>query len=150
LNWRRAAALALAALACAGRPPETLGVHGSALSPCPASRNCVASDAGDDAHGIPPFELAVTPEEAWPLVRSAVASLPRTRIADETPGYLHAECTSAVFRFVDDLELQLRAGEGRIAVRSASRVGEGDLGVNRARVEKLRALLLAAGAVKPL
>ena len=145
-----AATLALAFLACAGRPPETLGLHGSALSPCPASRNCVASDATDRAHRVPPFELAIAPDEAWPLVRSAVASMPRTAVAAEAPDYLRAECTSAVFRFVDDLELQLRASEGVVAVRSASRLGADDLGVNRARVEKLRALLVASGAVRPL
>lgn len=147
---RLAAALALAVLACAGRPPETLGLHGAALSACPASRNCVSSDATDPVHGIAPFELAIAPEEAWPLARSAVASMPRIAVVAETSDYLRAECTSAVFRFVDDLELQLRASEGSIAVRSASRLGADDLGVNRRRVEKLRALLVASGAVRPL
>jgi uncharacterized protein (DUF1499 family) len=61
--------------------------------------------------------------------------------------YLHAECRSALFRFVDDLEIQLRPGEGIAAVRSASRVGYSDLGVNRKRVESLRAELAEAGVV---
>jgi uncharacterized protein (DUF1499 family) len=62
--------------------------------------------------------------------------------------YLHAECASAVFGFVDDLELQLRASEGRIAVRSASRLGRSDLGVNRRRVEALRSELARQGVVR--
>ncbi|MCE3240443.1 MAG: hypothetical protein K0Q83_950 [Deltaproteobacteria bacterium] len=64
--------------------------------------------------------------------------------------YLHAECTSAVFGFVDDLELHLRIAEGVIAVRSASRLGYSDLGVNRRRIEDLRALLIKRGIVGPL
>ena len=78
-------------------------------------------------------------------MRDAVAAMPRTRIVEERPGYLHAECTSRIFRFVDDLEL-LRSETGdRVDVRSASRVGYGDWGVNRARVESLREALVAAG-----
>jgi len=135
-------------LACAGKPPTSLGLHGSALSPCPASPNCVSSDATDPSHEVMPFELAMPAPEAWQIARSAVSSLPRTVVVTQTPDYLHAECSSALFSFVDDLELQLRAPERRIAVRSASRLGYGDLGVNRARVEELRALLVDAGVVR--
>jgi len=60
----------------------------------------------------------------------------------ETSDYLHAECRSAWFGFVDDLELHLRPSEASIAVRSASRLGYSDLGVNRRRVEDLRASLI--------
>jgi uncharacterized protein (DUF1499 family) len=79
----------------------------------------------------------------------AVSSLPRTTIVDDSGQYLHAECRSAVFRFVDDLELHLRPDEGAIAVRSASRLGYSDFGVNRGRVETLRRKLVSAGVVKP-
>ena len=64
------------------------------------------------------------------------------------PDYLHAECRSAVFGFVDDLELNLRPAEGIIAVRSASRLGYSDLGVNRKRIETLRTALIRQGIVK--
>ena len=74
--------------------------------------------------------------------------LPRTKIITSTDDYLHAECSSAVFGFVDDLELHLRRGENLIAVRSAARLGHGDFGVNRKRVEQLRALLLRQGVVR--
>ena len=135
-------------LSCAGKPPASLGLHGSTLSPCPSSPNCVSSDATDPSHRVAPFELAIPSPEAWQTARSAVASLPRTVVVTQTPDYLHAECSSAFFGFVDDLELQLRAPERLIAVRSASRLGYGDLGVNRARVEELRALLVQAGAIR--
>jgi len=103
----------------------------------------VSSEAEDAEHRVDAFALddRVEPAVAWGGVREAVAALPRTRIVDEAPGYLRAECRSRLFRFVDDLELELRAGERRVAVRSASRVGRSDLGVNRRRVEALRAAL---------
>ena len=143
-----AATFTLVFLSCAGKPPTSLGVHGSTLSPCPASPNCISSDATDSSHGTPPFALAIAPAEAWQIARSVVSSLPRTVVVTQTPDYLHAECSSALLGFVDDLELQLRAPERLIAVRSASRLGYGDLGVNRARVEELRALPVHAGAVR--
>jgi uncharacterized protein (DUF1499 family) len=87
--------------------------------------------------------LDAPPEQVWPAVRAAVLSLPRTQIVAESGDYLHAECSSAVFGFVDDLELHLRPQGGLIAVRSASRLGYRDFGVNRKRVEKLRAVLAA-------
>jgi len=133
---------------CAGMRPTHLGVHDSALRPCPSSPNCVSSDAGDPAHRVAALELAAPAAEAWRAARDAVASLPRTVIVTETPDYLHAECSSAIFGFVDDLELHLRPAEGVIAVRSASRLGYGDLGVNRRRVEALRAALVRQGALR--
>lgn len=135
-------------LSCAGRRPSNLGVADGKLAPCPSTPNCVCSDAGDEAHAIAPLELAGSSAEAWQRAREAVSGLPRTRIASDRDGYLHAECRSALFGFVDDLELHLRREEGIIAVRSASRVGYSDLGVNRRRVEKLRASLVEEGAAR--
>lgn len=136
-------------LSCGGKVPDSLGVHGSALSPCPASPNCVSSEAPDKPHQVAPFFLAVPPEVAWRALRLAVSALPRTKIVTDTGQYLHAECRSAVVRFVDDLELHLHPGERRIAVRSASRLGYSDFAVNRNRVETLRQTLVWAGVVKP-
>jgi uncharacterized protein (DUF1499 family) len=130
------------AAACAGARPEGLGVMaGGAFAPCPASPNCVSSDATDAGHRVEPLAFEGTPAEAWRAARKAVAALPRTRIVTESDTYLHAECRSTVFGFIDDLELHLRPEAGGIAVRSASRVGYSDLGVNRSRVESLRAAL---------
>ena len=77
-----------------------------------------------------------------------MVNLPRTRIVTETDDYLHAECRSAFFGFVDDLELHLRPTQGIIAVRSAARLGHSDFGVNRKRVENLRALLHRQGVIR--
>jgi uncharacterized protein (DUF1499 family) len=132
----------------AGARPAHLGVHERRLAPCPGSPNCVSSDAGDDAHRVAPLALALPAEEAWPAVREAVAALPRTRVEIEEAGYLHAECRSALLGFVDDLELHLRPEEGIVAVRSASRLGYSDFGVNRRRVERLRESLRSLGVVR--
>jgi uncharacterized protein (DUF1499 family) len=144
--YRRIAALAVAVpiFCCAGTPPATLGLHGGRLAACPSSPNCVSSDAEDPTHAVPAFALSRPADEAWRAARAAVERLPRTRVTAATAEYLHAECRSALFGFVDDLELSLRASEGIIAVRSASRLGYGDMGVNRRRVERLRALLTSA------
>jgi len=147
-RWWTTLLLPLALLvACSSSNPSKLGVLQGRLAPCPASPNCVTSDASDE-HAVEPFRLVVDTAPGWQAARNAVAALPHTRIVSETPDYLHAECESAVFRFVDDLELNLRPGAGIIAVRSASRIGYSDLGVNRRRVETLREGLKEQGVIR--
>ena len=140
----------MALFSCAGTRPSNLGVRDGHLAPCPASPNCVSSDAAtDDAtHYVAPLVLRTGPEQGWQAAQAAVTKLPRTEIITESPGYLHAESTSALMGFVDDLELELRPNDGVIAVRSASRLGYGDMGVNRSRVEKLRGMLIEQGVVQ--
>ena len=67
-----------------------------------------------------------------------ILALPRSRIAAEGPGFLHAEFRSMIFRFVDDGDFVVDEAAGVIHVRSAARVGSSDLGVNRRRVEEIR------------
>lgn len=138
----------VAAIGCSGKHPVARGTSQAGLAPCPASPNCVSSDASDPGHRVDAFALAAPAEVAWPAVRAALDGLPRTTVVELTPSRLRAECRSALFRFVDDLELQLRASNGVIAVRSASRVGHSDLGANRRRVERLRELLRERGVVR--
>jgi uncharacterized protein (DUF1499 family) len=110
--------LSMPLFSCAGKRPSNLGVKASRLAPCPSSPNSVSSDAADSMHSIAAFALAMPSGDAWPAVRGNLADLPRTKIIAETADYLHAQCTSAVFGFIDDLELHLRSAEGVIAVRS--------------------------------
>jgi uncharacterized protein (DUF1499 family) len=136
-------------LSCAGKRPDDLGVAEGRLRSCPASPNCVSSDApSDDPHFVEPLVLAVRAEAAWPAVREAAAALAGARVADEQARYLHVECESRLLGFVDDLELHLRPADSRVAVRSASRLGYSDLGVNRTRVETLRTTLQHRGIVR--
>jgi uncharacterized protein (DUF1499 family) len=137
----------MALFSCAGVRPEGLGVKNGRLAACPSSPNCVASD-DTEAHAVEPFKIAVPPADAWSMARAAVTALPRTKIITHTDDYLHAECSSAIFGFVDDLELHLRPQENVISVRSAARLGHSDFGVNRRRVEKVRKELRERGAIR--
>ena len=131
-----------------GQRPPTLGVTNGRLSPCPARPNCVSSDADDPDRRVAPFALSQEPYSAWEQVRTEVEKIPRTAIVARTDAYLHAECRSTLFGFVDDLELHLRPAESLIAVRSAARLGHSDFGVNRRRIERLRVGLQRLGVIR--
>ena len=108
------------------------------LAPCPDRPNCVCSR--DDAplrHRVEPLAVAGDPAAAFTRLGSLLAAAPRTVIVTATPDYLHAACRTRL-GFVDDLECRLCPTEHVIHVRSASRLGYSDFGVNRARVEALR------------
>lgn len=140
-------ALACVGVACAAPPPGNLGVHDGRLAPCPSSPNCVFTGAEDETHRTAPFVLALPAERAWPIVLEVVTALPGTVVVASSDDYIHAESTTPLLHFVDDLELQLQPEAGRIAVRSASRVGWSDMGTNRERVWELRQALAARGVV---
>jgi uncharacterized protein (DUF1499 family) len=118
------------------------------LAPCPASPNCVSSLELGTSHGIEPFVIQGDPDRAWAQIRESVLALPRTKIVSESEAYLHVQCLSRVFRFVDNLELEISQDGGMVSVRSASVSGYSDMGVNRRRVESLRAVLLEKGVLK--
>ena len=121
------------------KEPTDLGVRAGRLAACPSSPNCVSSADGDATHSIEALTFTDSPDEAWRRLEGVLANLPRTRIVANRDGYLHAECFSFLFRFVDDVEFLLDPEGKQIYVRSASRAGRGDLGANRARVEAIRA-----------
>ena len=130
-------------LGCAGAPPSTLGLADGRLAACPERPNCVSSEAQKPDQRVAPLPLGGDPREGWERLRAAVGTLPRTRIVTESTDYLHAESRSALFGFVDDLELRRDPDAGVAHVRSASRLGYSDMGVNRQRVESLRAAVTA-------
>ena len=128
------------------RPPDHLGASAGRFAACPKRPNCVSSQAEDKDHKIAPLVVPGTTETAHErLVEAieAVEAMPRTRIVTSGDGYLHAESTSSLFRFVDDLELLYDDTVPGFQVRSASRIGYSDMGVNRKRVEALRGRLAA-------
>jgi len=139
--------IALAALlaGCSAAPVTGLGPDGR-LKPCPATPNCVSSDAEDRGHRIAPLDAGTDPEGTWQALMDLLEADRRFTIKARGDGYLHAEARTAILRFVDDLEFQLRPAEGVIAVRSASRVGYSDLGTNRRRLEALRERLARRSA----
>ncbi|WP_394754724.1 DUF1499 domain-containing protein [Crenothrix sp.] len=120
------------------------------LAPCLNSPNCVSSQASplDERHYIAPFIIKGTPEAAWLMLRTTLKKHDRTVITHETATTLHAEAVSLVFSFVDDVDIILDADAGLIHIRSASRVGHSDFGVNRKRIETLRSQLQKANVVE--
>jgi uncharacterized protein (DUF1499 family) len=128
----------MVAFSLSARRPADLGATGGRLRPCPATPNCVCTFDADDQHRIEPLTFADGPAEAWRRLQEVLARHPRTVVVTVTEEYLHAECTSLVFRFVDDVEFLLDAAGKKIHFRSASRVGRSDLGVNRSRMEAIR------------
>ncbi|HLA29573.1 MAG TPA: DUF1499 domain-containing protein [Pseudomonas sp.] len=133
--------LALLLGACSGSPAENLGLHDGRLAPCPDSPNCVNSQAGDAEHFIAPLPLKGSAQQTQTLLKQLLASEPRVRLVEEAPGYLRAEFSSKLMRFVDDVEFSI--GESAVDVRSASRLGYADFEVNRKRIEALRQRLAA-------
>ena len=108
------------------------------LAACPQTPNCVSSQAANGRNAIAPFAFDEPAATAWDRLKSVVQSQARTVIVDETANYLHAETRSRLFGFVDDVEFLLLPDDNIIHVRSASRTGYSDFGVNRRRVERLR------------
>jgi len=126
---------------CSGKQPEKMGIDPSGLRGCPKSPNCVSSEAKEEKHAVESFHLKGDPTVSWPLIQYEIASMPRWTIVTATDNYIHVECKSRIFRFIDDLELYFNSSNGIISIRSASRVGYSDFGANRRRVEFLRSEL---------
>ena len=126
----------------AGDHPTNLGVKEGKLAPCPNSPNCVISQGDADAeHAIAPLAYSGDPAQAMAKLAAIVKAMPRTAIIESTDRYLYAEFASKLMGFVDDVEFYLDPAESVIQVRSASRLGQSDLGVNRKRVEDIRQAL---------
>lgn len=113
------------------------------LAACTASPNCVStlSAPEDSGHSIAPFRYSKTLSDATAQLKAVIAGLPRARLVEEDETYLHYEFTSLLLRFVDDVEFLFDEGAKTIHFRSASRVGYGDFGVNRRRMEDIRSRL---------
>ena len=120
----------------AGPVPSTLGVRQDHLAPCESPSRCARA--------------------RWPLAREGtsieqlvpvILALEGVEVVDTREGYLHATASSRLFGFVDDLEIHARPGQRELEVRSASRLGDSDLGVNARRLERLHRALLEAHLV---
>ena len=108
------------------------------LRPCPATPNCVSSLAGDQKHFIEPISYEGESAVAQQELLGVLKSFKRVRMVKVEKGYIHAEFVSSIFRFVDDVEFYFDSSIKLIQVRSASRTGYSDLGVNRRRIEAIR------------
>ena len=129
-----------------GTRPEGLGVRGGQLMPPRDTPNSVSSQAPPDASRVLGYDPRIAPlrytGESAAAMQKIAALLTATQgcvVVTNLPGYIYAQATTRLLKFTDDLEFYLDAPAGVIQVRSASRLGKGDLGTNRARIESLRA-----------
>lgn len=126
--------IGLALFHLVGPVPPELGVHQGALAACPTSAHCARADWS-----------VSDPQAALAALVPVLTAMPRTEVTEVEGGYLHATVSSALFGFVDDLELYADPAAGILQARSVSRLGDSDLGVNGRRLQTLRQVLLAHG-----
>jgi len=114
---------------CSAPLPDNLGLKNNLLLSCPKSPNCVLSQASDPKHQIHPIHYTSSVEIAKERLNQVILSM---------EVYWHVEFTTRWLRFIDDVEFYFPESEALIHLRSASRSGYWDLGVNRKRVEEIR------------
>jgi uncharacterized protein (DUF1499 family) len=118
--------------------PSNLGMIDGRLADCPASPNCVSTQAVDADHRMEPIPFTSSPDEMMQRIEAVIAEMTQTKIVTTEGNYLHAEFRSALFRFVDDVEFLIDPESQLVHFRSVSRVGYSDFGVNRRRMEEIR------------
>ena len=133
-----------------GQPPTDLGVRNEHLKPPSDTPNSVSSQSAlypnhpQRAYAaIEPFRFAGDADQAMQRLSALLKASARTVLVAEQPDYLYAQCSTSLLHFTDDVEFWLDRKAGVIQLRSASRLGHGDLGANRVRIEKLRAQFLS-------
>ena len=119
-----------------GERPNNLGVKEGKLAACPGTPNCVNSQSNDAQAKIDPLPAVSIAE-----IKGVVEAMEGTTIVEEKDDYLYAEFKSKLMGYVDDVEFYQDSGANVVQVRSASRLGKSDLGVNRKRVEEIRSKL---------
>ncbi len=127
-----------------GQRPSDLGAPNHMLkAPGATSQNVVSSQAAlhphTDYHLIAPLKFSGDPVEAFGRLQKILVGMEGASIVTTKPDYLHTEFQTRLLKFIDDAEFMLDAPKGEIQMRSASRLGRKDFGVNRARLEQIRA-----------
>ncbi len=137
--------------ALAGSEPSNLGLREGKLKPPAKTPNSVSSQADlwpehpmRERARIAPLALVGDGAAALAKLERIVAAMPGAKVVKSEPGYLSAQFTTKLLKFTDDVEFWFDEPAGVVQVRSASRIGHGDRGVNRARVEAIRTLLVTA------
>ena len=125
-------------LACSTDQTVKTGATNHRLSPCPKSPNCVSSLSVEKSNYVEPLSYKGSQEEAREKLISVIDSMKRSEIVTAKTNYIHATFKSVLFGFLDDVEFSFDDERKSINVRSASRTGYYDLGVNRRRVEEIR------------
>lgn len=137
-NTWMAIIIAVVLIGCTGSRPARLGVMSGKFIPCPDSPNCVCSQDPVHSRSIEPLIYKGPPEEARTRLLGVIQGMKQAKVVTDQERYLHVEFTSEVFRFVDDAEFFVDDTQKVIHMRSASRLGHYDFGVNRKRMETIR------------
>ncbi|RMF48191.1 MAG: DUF1499 domain-containing protein [Anaerolineae bacterium] len=124
------------------QPPVPLGLHAGKLAPCPDSPNCVSSYEISPEHGIAPLTFDGDPDAALARLDALLAAMPGAHLEQANGYYRHYIFRTRFVGYIDDVEFYLDGDV--IQIRSASRSGYSDLGLNRRRVEDIRAAFLSA------
>ena len=135
-------ALILTSTACAS--VENIGMTEGKLAPCPDSPNCVSTQSEEKGHAMKPLPYLQTREASREKILSILKGMKRTEIVKLTESYIHAECRTALWRFIDDVEFFLDETARVVHFRSASRVGYYDFGLNRRRMKRISEKYLEA------
>lgn len=145
LARRLATGVAVALLAgCSAGAANLRATNNGQLAPCDSGPHCVSSLSTDPDRHVDPLTYSGARAAAMQRLVTVVSGMDGAKIVEQTPGYLHATYTSDVFGFVDDVEFVLPADSDKIDVRSSSRIGYYDFGVNRGRVATIRKRFEAA------
>ena len=118
--------------------PKSIGEKSKQLTPCPGTPNCVSSTSLQSSEQIEPMRYTGEQTDAHATLLSAIAETPNSTIRTQTPDYVHVEFKTLLLGFIDDAEFLFNPDEKIIHLRSASRIGRSDFGVNRKRLQTLR------------
>jgi uncharacterized protein (DUF1499 family) len=128
-----------------GTPPTDLGIHGGKLKPPSKTPNSVSSQASlypdhpQRAYAdIAPLPLRGGANATLDRIADIIESMEGGKIIRREPGYIYAQFTTRLMKYVDDAEFWYDPSAEVIQIRSASRLGSSDLGVNRKRIESIR------------
>ena len=125
--------------------PEKAGLENGKLRPCPGTPNCVCSEYPGSPAWIAPLSAGkLARDEALAALKAVIGEMGGV-LVKEDGDYLAATFTVPLFGFTDDVEFRFDREAGAVQVRSASRLGFSDLGVNRGRVEDMRRRFDKAG-----
>lgn len=142
-------ALLLILASCPGNRPVGADGKNDELADCPDRPNCVSSLSDDPKQYIAPLTYEGSPSEAAARLLSVLEQMEGAEIVSRTDTMIHAEFASTVFGFVDDVTFRFDAADRRIDLRSASRVGYTDFGVNRRRIAEIRNRFQTAATSEP-
>ncbi len=129
--------LAMFELSCASQGNRPLGMTDGKLLPCPRRPNCVSSEDDAGSARIEPLAFTGTRGAAWECLKRAIQGIGGA-IEFESDEYIWAVFKTTVFRFIDDMEFRIDPRNHVVHLRSASRIGYYDFGVNHRRTEPLR------------